>query len=224
LAEKKWWHGNVGKDCLMNEALAKKLQEGIAQLQLPAFPDGVIAKLLAYLAMLVKWNAAYNLTAIRDPKQMLVRHLLDSLSILPHVRSGKLIDIGTGAGLPGLVLAIARPDLQVTLLDSNGKKVRFLRQVIAELDIANAQAVQSRAESFEGQFDMVTSRALATLSDMLGWGGHLTSDGGEFLAMKGVRPDEEVDALPSGFKAQAVIALSVPFLGEARHLVRILRV
>lgn len=207
----------------MSEALAKKLHEGIVRLKLSAMPDNVEAKLLGYLALLGKWNAAYNLTAVREPEQMLVRHLLDSLSILPYVRSGSLIDIGTGAGLPGLVLAIARPELRVTLLDSNGKKLRFLRQVIAELGIANAQAVQGRAEEFDGQFDMVTSRALATLSDMLGWGGHLTDEGGEFLAMKGVHPDEEIKAMPSDFKAQAVIALQVPFLDEARHLVRIVR-
>jgi 16S rRNA (guanine527-N7)-methyltransferase len=207
----------------MSEALAKKLHEGIVRLKLSALPDNVEAKLLDYLALLGKWNAAYNLTAVREPEQMLVRHLLDSLSILPYVRNGSLIDIGTGAGLPGLVLAMARPELRVTLLDSNGKKVRFLRQVIAELGIANAQSVQGRAEEFDGRFDMVTSRALATLSDMLGWGGHLTDESGEFLAMKGVNPDEEIKAMPPDFRAQAVIALQVPFLDEARHLVRIVR-
>lgn len=211
----------------MNDALARKLQgqlhEGIARLGLVDLPVGTEEKLLAYLALLVKWNAAYNLTAVRDPQQMLVKHLLDSLSILPQVADGSLIDVGTGAGLPGLVLAIARPGLRVTLLDSNGKKVRFLRQVIAELKIANAQAVQSRVEEHEARYDVVTSRAFATLADMLAWSGQLAVEGGRFLAMKGQRPDEEIAALPQGFRAVEVLPLAVPFLDEERHLVRIVR-
>lgn len=211
----------------MNDALARKLQgqlhEGIARLGLVDLPVGTEEKLLAYLALLVKWNAAYNLTAVRDPQQMLVKHLLDSLSILPQVTDGSLIDVGTGAGLPGLVLAIARPGLRVTLLDSNGKKVRFLRQVIAELKIANAQAVQSRVEEHEARYDVVTSRAFATLADMLAWSGQLAVEGGCFLAMKGQRPDEEIAALPQGFRAVDVLPLAVPFLDEERHLVRIVR-
>lgn len=211
----------------MNDALARKLQgqlhEGIARLGLVDLPVGTEEKLLAYLALLVKWNAAYNLTAVRDPQQMLVKHLLDSLSILPQVADGTLIDVGTGAGLPGLVLAIARPGLRVTLLDSNGKKVRFLRQVIAELKIANAQAVQSRVEEHEARYDVVTSRAFATLADMLAWSGQLAVEGGRFLAMKGQRPDEEIAALPQGFRAVEVLPLAVPFLDEERHLVRIVR-
>lgn len=211
----------------MNDALARKLQgqlhEGIARLGLADLPAGTEEKLLAYLALLVKWNAAYNLTAVRDPQQMLVKHLLDSLSILPQVADGTLIDVGTGAGLPGLVLAIARPGLRVTLLDSNGKKVRFLRQVIAELKIANAQAVQSRVEEHEARYDVVTSRAFATLADMLAWSGQLAVEGGRFLAMKGQRPDEEIAALPQGFRAVEVLPLAVPFLDEERHLVRIVR-
>lgn len=211
----------------MNDALARKLQgqlhEGIARLGLVDLPVGTEEKLLAYLALLVKWNAAYNLTAVRDPQQMLVKHLLDSLSILPQVADGTLIDVGTGAGLPGLVLAIARPGLRVTLLDSNGKKVRFLRQVIAELKIANAQAVQSRVEEHDARYDVVTSRAFATLADMLAWSGQLAVEGGRFLAMKGQRPDEEIAALPQGFRAVEVLPLAVPYLDEERHLVRIVR-
>lgn len=207
----------------MTPALAKQLHDGIARLGLAGLPVGTEEKLLAYLALLLKWNAAYNLTAVRDPQQMLVKHLLDSLSILPHLRGGTLIDVGTGAGLPGMVLAIAQPALQVTLLDSNGKKVRFLRQVIAEMKIGNAQAVQSRAEEFEGRFDVVTSRAFATLADMIEWCRHMANEGGEFLAMKGVRPAAEIAALPAGFKAVEVLPLAVPFLDEERHLVRIVR-
>jgi 16S rRNA (guanine527-N7)-methyltransferase len=211
----------------MNDALARKLQgqlhEGIARLGLADLPDGAEEKLLAYLALLVKWNAAYNLTAVRDPAEMVVKHLLDSLSILPHVRGGTLIDVGTGAGLPGMVLAIVRPDLRVTMLDSNGKKVRFLRQVIAELKVGNAQAVQSRVEEHAARYDMVTSRAFATLADMLQWSGQLAGEGGEFLAMKGQRPEAEIAALPAGYAVKEVLPLAVPFLGEERHLVRIVR-
>lgn len=207
----------------MNDALASRLHDGIARLGLTGLPTGTEEKLLAYLALLVKWNAAYNLTAVRDPQQMLVKHLLDSLSILPQLRGNTLIDVGTGAGLPGMVMALAKPGLQVTLLDSNGKKVRFLRQVIAELKIGNAQAVQSRAEAFDNRFDVVTSRAFATLADMIGWCGQMANEGGEFLAMKGVRPDTEIAALPAGFKAVEVLPLVVPFLDEERHLVRIVR-
>lgn len=207
----------------MNDVLAKKLHDGIGRLGLVGLPAGIEPQLLAYLALLVKWNAAYNLTAVRDPEQMLVKHLLDSLSLLPQLRGESLIDVGTGAGLPGLVLALAHPALRVTLLDSNGKKVRFLRQVIAELKIPNAVAVQSRAEAFEGRFEVVTSRAFATLADMIEWSAHLLAEGGEFLAMKGQRPDAEVAALPAGYRAMAVVPLKVPFLDEERHLVRIVR-
>lgn len=207
----------------MNRALADKLHAGIQRLQLEPLPADCEEKLLAYLALLVKWNGAYNLTAVRQPEQMVVKHLLDSLSILPHLHGRSLIDVGTGAGLPGLVLALARPSLEVTLLDSNGKKVRFLRQVIAELKIENAQAVQSRAEEFAGSFDVVTSRAFASLADMLKWSAHLLADDGECLAMKGTPPDAEMMALPEGFSVRDVVALQVPFLEEERHLVRIVR-
>lgn len=207
----------------MDKALAEKLHTGIEQLQLADLPEDCEARLLAYLAMLLRWNEAYNLTAVRQPEQMLIKHLLDSLSILPHVQKRSLLDVGTGAGLPGMVLALANPALEVTLLDSNGKKIRFLRQVIAELKVTNAQAVQSRVEEFDGSFDMVTSRAFATLADMAGWCGHLINASGEFLAMKGTRPDEEMADLPAGFRVQEVTALQVPFLQEQRHLVRIVR-
>lgn len=207
----------------MDATLAPRLHEGIVQLGLDGLPPGTEARLLAYLALLGKWNAAYNLTAVREPGQMLVKHLLDSLSILPQVEGGTLVDVGTGAGLPGLVLAVARPELKVTLLDSNGKKVRFLRQVIAELRVGNAVAVQARAEQFEGRFDVVTSRAFATLADTAAWCGHLLAAEGVLLAMKGAYPAAEIAALPAGMAVQAVVPLAVPFLGEARHLVRLVR-
>lgn len=207
----------------MDNALAKKLHEGISDLRLSELPNGLEGRLLAYLALLVKWNSAYNLTAVRNPEQMLIRHLLDSLSILPLLSGKTLIDVGTGPGLPGLVLALANPAFEVSLLDSNGKKVRFVRQVIAELKVANATAVQARAESHVGRFDIVTSRAFATLADMVEWSGHLVSEGGALLAMKGVRPDQEVAALPSGYRVDGIFALRVPFLDEERHAVRIVK-
>lgn len=202
------------------EKLREKLQKGIGTLGL-TLPAGTEEKLLAYVAMLVKWNGAYNLTAVRDPEQMVVKHLLDSLSILPHVQGKTLIDVGTGGGLPGFVLAACLPELQVTLLDSNGKKIRFLRQAIAELGVPNALAVQSRVEDFAERFDVVTSRAFATLADMVNGSTQLLNTGGEFLAMKGVRPDEEIAALPAGVAVAEILPLKVPFLNEERHLVRL---
>lgn len=202
------------------EKLREKLQKGIAALGL-TLPADSEEKLLAYLALLVKWNGAYNLTAVRDPEQMVVKHLLDSLSILPHVQGKTLIDVGTGGGLPGFVLAVTKPELQVTLLDSNGKKIRFLRQAIAELSVSNAVAVQSRVEDFVEGFDVVTSRAFATLADMVEGSEQLLKPGGEFLAMKGVRPDEEIAALPAHIAVAGILPLTVPFLNEERHLVRL---
>lgn len=199
---------------------AEKLHAGIVELGL-SLPAGSEEKLLAYLALLQKWNAAYNLTAVREPEAMVVKHLLDSLSILPHVRGRTLIDVGTGAGLPGMVLALVRPALQVTLLDSNGKKIRFLRQVIAELGVKNAQAVQSRVEAFAQTFDIVTSRAFATLADMVQGSAQLLAQGGEFLAMKGQRPDAEIAALPVSVSVVEILPLQVPFLQEERHVLRL---
>ncbi|HEX4938924.1 MAG TPA: 16S rRNA (guanine(527)-N(7))-methyltransferase RsmG [Candidatus Kapabacteria bacterium] len=206
----------------MSASPENRLRAGVEKLSL-SLPDGAMEKLLAYLALLVKWNGAYNLTAIRDPEQMVIKHLLDSLSIAPYVQGGSLIDVGTGAGLPGLVLAIVKPELDVTLLDSNGKKVRFLRQVIADLKIGNASAVQTRVEEFDRQFDLVSSRAFATLADMVNGSRQLLAEKGEFLAMKGVNPTEEIAALPEGFSVRDVVPLTVPFLDEERHLVRIVR-
>ncbi|MDP2166619.1 MAG: 16S rRNA (guanine(527)-N(7))-methyltransferase RsmG [Hydrogenophaga sp.] len=206
----------------MSDVLQKKLGRGIELLEL-ALPSGTQEKLLAYLDLLLKWNAAYNLTAIRDAEQMVVKHLLDSLSILPSLNGGTLIDVGTGAGLPGFVVALARPETHVTLLDSNGKKVRFLRQAIAELGVKNADAVQSRVEDFDRTFSVVTSRAFATLADMIEGSQQLLAEDGEFLAMKGQAPTEEIAALPAGFMMRELLPVRVPFLDEERHLVRIVR-
>jgi len=203
-------------------ALQTQLENGIAALGLE-LPGVAVDRLLDYQALLQRWNAAYNLTAVREPGQMIARHLLDSLAILPYVRGVSLADLGTGPGLPGIVLAIAAPGRQILLVDSNGKKVRFLREAIRSLKLEGVSAVQSRVEAVEGQFDCVTARAFASLGDMLGWGGHLLAPGGLWLAMKGKRPDDELPGVPAGFTVRATHVLAVPGLDGERHLLEIAR-
>jgi len=178
-------------------------------------------QLVAYVGLLDKWNKAYNLTSVRDPQQMLVRHILDSIVVAPHLKGERFIDVGTGPGLPGIPLAIVLPQAHFTLLDSLGKRVRFLRQVQHELGLSNITPVQSRVEVFpsEPPFDGVISRAFASLQDMVNWCHHLPSAQGQFYALKGVRPDDEIASLPAGFRLIAVEALKVPELDGERHLV-----
>lgn len=202
--------------------LQAQLENGIAALGLE-LPGMAVDRLLDYQALLQRWNAAYNLTAVREPEQMISRHLLDSLAILPYVRGASLADLGTGPGLPGIVLAIAAPGRQILLVDSNGKKVRFLREAIRSLKLEGVSAVQSRVEAVEGQFDCVTARAFASLADMLGWGGHLLAPDGLWLAMKGKRPDDELPGMPAGFAVRATHLLTVPGLDGERHLLEIAR-
>ena len=182
-------------------------------------------QLVGYVELLHKWNKAYNLTSVRDPQQMLVRHILDSIVVEPHLQGDRFIDVGTGPGLPGIPLAIVRPQAQFTLLDSLGKRVRFLRQVQHELGLTNVTPVQSRVEEFpaEPPFDGVISRAFASLEDMVNWCHHLPSAQGHFYALKGVRPDDEINTLPPGFVVQQVYPLQVPELEGERHLVVIAR-
>ncbi|MEN4665351.1 16S rRNA (guanine(527)-N(7))-methyltransferase RsmG [Pantoea agglomerans] len=178
-------------------------------------------QLVAYVGLLDKWNKAYNLTSVRDPQQMLVRHILDSIVVAPHLQGSRFIDVGTGPGLPGIPLAIVMPDAHFTLLDSLGKRVRFLRQVQHELGLTNITPVQSRVEAFpaEPPFDGVISRAFASLTDMVNWCHHLPGTEGRFFALKGVRPDDEIAELPAGYVSDAVIKLQVPQLEGDRHLV-----
>jgi 16S rRNA (guanine527-N7)-methyltransferase len=199
-------------------ALQARLEQGLAALGL-ALPAGAVERLLDYQALLERWNAAYNLTAIRDPAEMVTRHLLDSLAILPFVQGETLADLGTGPGLPGIPLAIAAPGRQILLVDSNGKKVRFLREAIRALKLDGVRAVQSRVEDVEGAFDCITARAFASLADMMGWGGHLLAPGGIWLAMKGKAPDEELPGVPAGFAVRGIHALAVPGLDAERSLV-----
>ncbi|MCD7099548.1 16S rRNA (guanine(527)-N(7))-methyltransferase RsmG [Stenotrophomonas sp. MMGLT7] len=199
--------------------VATDLDHGLRALGLD--PAALAPSLLAYLALLERWNRTYNLTAIRDPRQMVTRHLLDSLAMQPFVAAGTLADLGTGPGLPGIPLAIARPRLQVTLVESNGKKARFLREAVRQLGLGNARVAESRAEALDepAAYDHLTARALDTLAGIIGVGGHLLRPGGSLLAMKGVHPHEEIAALPPGWTLQAVHPLRVPGLDGERHLV-----
>ncbi|PJK02590.1 16S rRNA (guanine(527)-N(7))-methyltransferase RsmG [Lysobacteraceae bacterium NML75-0749] len=199
------------------------LRQGLAELKLDA--DALAPPLLTYLALLMRWNSTYNLTAIRDPREMVVKHLLDSLAMAPFVPDAALADLGTGPGLPGIPLAIACPDTQVTLVESNGKKARFLRQAVRTLGLANARVAESRAEALDepGQYAAITARALATLDKIIAFGGHLLAPGGVLLAMKAETVAEEAAQLPPGWQLQAVHALQVPGLAASRQLAVVAR-
>ncbi|UWX93345.1 16S rRNA (guanine(527)-N(7))-methyltransferase RsmG [Enterobacter mori] len=178
-------------------------------------------QLVAYVDMLNKWNKAYNLTSVRDPNEMLIRHILDSIVVAPYLNGERFIDVGTGPGLPGIPLSIVRPESHFTLLDSLGKRVRFLRQVQHELKLENITPVQSRVEAFpaEPPFDGVISRAFASLNDMVSWCKHLPAKEGRFYALKGLVPEDEIEHLPEGFSVESIEKLQVPHLEGERHLV-----
>lgn len=210
-------------------ALAQLLEEG-AQALAVELSDRQSAQLLDYVALLAKWNAVYNLTAIRDPRQMMIQHILDSLSILPHLpaRDGlAVLDVGSGGGLPGIVLAIVRPNWQVTLNDIVHKKSAFQSQAKAELGLANLSVVTGRVESLRPgieipkKFDLIVSRAFAELVDFVTLARHLVADGGAIWAMKGVRPEGEIERLPDGAQVLQTIRLAVPMLDAERHLIEV---
>ena len=203
-------------------ALHQRLDTGLDALGLDR---ALAAPLLDYLALLLRWNRTYNLTAIRDPDAMVTRHLLDSLAMHPYVQPGALADLGTGPGLPGIPLAIAKPGLRVTLVESNGKKARFLREAVRTLKLDNARVAESRAEALDEPqaYDALTARALDVLAGIIEVGGHLLKPGGTLLAMKGVRPDEEIAALPAGWSVATVEPLTVPGLVGERHMVVVRR-
>jgi len=185
-----------------------------------------LEKLLKYLELLQRWNKAFNLTAIRDPLQMVRLHLLDSLAIHPYVQGLKsIIDVGTGPGLPGIPLAILNPEINFTLLDSNGKKTRFLFQAINELKLTNASEINHRVEAYQPNqlFDAVISRAFSSISDMLNQCDHLVSDQGCFLAMKGKKPDSELSQMSKAYKVIEVSEVNVPLIDSERHLVKIIK-
>lgn len=199
-------------------SLAGELAAGIAALDLDVAPDAQ-QRMLDYLALVEKWNKAYNLTAVREPAKMLTHHLLDSLSVLPHLRGPRVLDVGSGAGLPGIPLALARPEWQFTLLDSNHKKTTFLRQAVIELKLNNVDVVCDRVETWASPqpFDTVVSRAFSDLAEFLALAGKLCAKTGVIVAMKGVYPHEELAQVPGDFHLRNVVALNVPGLGAERH-------
>ena len=185
-----------------------------------------LEKLLTYLELLERWNKAYNLTAIRDPIQMVRLHLLDSLAIHPYIQAGReIIDVGTGPGLPGIPLAILNPNINFTLLDSNGKKTRFLFQAISDLSLENTREVNQRVENYQSQkpYDIVLSRAFSAISDMLNQCDHLVSDTGCFLAMKGKKPDSELSQITKAYKVVDLSEVKVPQIDSERHLIKIIK-
>jgi 16S rRNA (guanine527-N7)-methyltransferase len=196
------------------------LDGGLAALTLRA-DASARERLLAYLQLLEKWNKVYNLTAVRDIDAMMTHHLFDSLAVVPHLVGATVVDVGSGAGLPGVPIAIMRPDMRVTLLDSNHKKTAFLQQAAIELALDNATVVCNRAESWRPAhaYDVVISRAFAELSQFVATAGHLCSDDGVIIAMKGVYPDEELAAVPPGYRLVGVRRIAVPGLAADRHLV-----
>ncbi|MEQ1775447.1 MAG: 16S rRNA (guanine(527)-N(7))-methyltransferase RsmG [Burkholderiales bacterium] len=200
---------------------ALTLADGLAQLNL-SLPPATQQKLLDYVALVQKWNKVYNLTAVREAEKMLTHHLLDSLAVVPHVATAKtILDVGSGAGLPGIPLALALPDAHVTLLDSNHKKAAFLNQVVIELKLSNATVVCERVEKYQQKqlFNVVVSRAFSDLPEFVALAGGLVAPGGMLLAMKGVHPFEEIAQLKGAFQLSGVTPLAVPGLDAERHLV-----
>lgn len=198
------------------------LARGLAAMSLE-LPPSTQTALLDFLRLLDKWNHSYNLTAVRDPQEMVSRHLLDSLSLLPFLKGPRVLDVGTGAGLPGIPLALVRSDLHFTLLDSNIKKITFVRQAVHELGLKNVEANQARVEKFDqSNFDTITARAFASLSDLLAQAGTLCAPDGRILAMKGVFPQEELAQVGDNYRIE-VKALTVPGSDAQRHLVLVER-
>ena len=200
---------------------AQELSTGARQLGVE-LSEAQHAQLLAYLALLIKWNKAYNLTAVRNPDEMVSRHLLDSLSVMPfiHSETERWLDVGSGGGMPGIPLAILHPHKQVTVLDSNGKKTRFLTQVKLELKLDNLQVIHSRVEAFQPEqpFSGIVSRAFSSMENFTNWTRHLGDAQTQWLAMKGLHPADELVALPADFKVDSEQALTVPGCQGQRHL------
>lgn len=203
----------------MTDSLRPQLQQGIDALGL-TLASAVVDNLLQYLQEFARWNKAYNLSAVRNIDQMVSRHLLDSLAVLPHLPAGRFIDVGTGGGLPGMVMAICRPEQPLTLLDSNGKKTRFLFHVKTQLGLDWVSVENCRVETHtpEQKYQGVVSRAFASLADMTYWCQHLLADGGRFYAMKGQYPEQELQAIANDYLLEDSIALAVPGEEGERHL------
>ena len=194
------------------------LAAGLAELGIE-LPADAQTKLLAFRDLLLKWNKTYNLTALRDPAQAIPLHLLDSLAILPHVGNGALLDVGSGGGLPAIPLAIVRPELSVSMVDTVQKKTTFLQQAVIELGLTNAAVYHARVEKMNGQYAQISSRAFSELGLFVELTRHLLAPGGRWLAMKGVRPDDEIASLPADISVEAIIPLTVPGVDAERHLI-----
>jgi 16S rRNA (guanine527-N7)-methyltransferase len=218
------------KGSTASQELASLLAGGVGELGLD-LTDAQLNKLLDYVALLSKWNAVYNLTAIRDPRQMLIQHILDSLSIVPHLAPlgpSSVLDVGSGGGMPGIVLAIVLPEWTITTNDIVHKKTAFQAQAKAELGLTNLSVVTGRVETLKpgaevpAKFDVIVSRAFAELSDFVTLARHLVEEQGAIWAMKGVRPDGEIERLPAGAHVEQIIRLNVPSLDAERHLIKVL--
>ena len=209
-------------------SLGVKLADAIAAMGL-ALPQETQARLLQYLALIVKWNQVHNLTAVREPEKMLTQHLLDSLAVVPHITGPHIADVGSGAGLPGIPLALARPDWSVVLIESNHKKAAFLQQARIELKLENIEIVTERVEHYRPAkfFDVVISRAFSDLAEFVTLAGHLCADAGRLIAMKGIYPHEELAQPlaqpPDQFTLEKIVAVAVPGLAAERHLVLVKR-
>lgn len=202
-------------------ALAQVLADGIKDMHLDVSATQQ-DKLLDYLALMNKWNSVYNLTSLRDPMQMVTHHLLDSLAAVPAFTDARnVLDVGAGGGLPGVVLAICRPDMKLSMIDTVHKKTAFLKQVKAELELANVTVHTMKVQELDvsDKFDVITSRAFADLTDFLNWSGHLLAEGGKFIALKGTAPAEEQERIPAEWKISGLQPLQVPRLGAERHLI-----
>ncbi len=202
-------------------SLAPRIAEGLAAMGVD-LPAPARERLEQHLNLIAKWNRVHNLTAVRETEQMVVLHLLDSLSVLPHLESARsVLDVGTGPGLPGIPIAIARPEARVTLLDSSHKKCAFLQQAKTELALANVEVVCDRVENWrpDGKFDAVVSRAFSDLADFVAQAQHLVAPGGQLIAMKGVYPFDEIARVPATHRVARVLELHVPTLDAKRHLV-----
>ena len=207
---------NVIRD--VDPSVESAIQQGVEALSV-SIDSQQVQQLAALVGLLAKWNRVYNLTAVRDPHEMVTRHILDSLAVLPFLRGDSLLDVGTGAGLPGLPLAIARPDLSMTLLDSSDKKLRFVRQVAAELNLDKVTTVHARMQAYQPAqpFAMVISRAVSSLSELYRMTHHLVRDDGRFLFMKGTQPDTELGDFEHAGRLQ-IERLQIPGLDAERHL------
>ena len=209
---------------MQTDKLNQKLHEGLTVLNLPQ-PQFIYHLLLSYIKLLIKWNDVYNLTAIRTPEEILTKHIFDSLAISPYLRGQTILDVGTGAGLPGILLAIILPNKHFVLLDSNKKKTRFLFHIKQQLELTNVEIITNRVEAFNTTtgFDNIVTRAYATLKEFVLTTQHLLKEGGHFLAMKGQYPESELNDIPPGFIVHEIYKLNIPFLAAERHLVAIIK-